>query len=377
MNLNRKHLRIAAIVAATAVVVGAIISGPSAGAAPFSAATGAHSRTPNPTRGSAGQLHAAVYAWSNGLTIDFTGGQPGTDEQLIYYGSGRSTQKVLNVILCNGPDYSVFIVLPPGEWTGSVSLITVFAQSFPAFTFDLEVGASGSKAAPATSCQSPIPFSGGVDYPVVGGAATPDGKGYWIVGSDGSVQGFGDAVWYGDMSGQQLNAPIVGLVPTADGNGYWLVAQDGGVFGFGDAPFYGSAGNIQLNQPVVGMAATPDGGGYWLVASDGGIFSYGNASFYGSTGGDHLNQPVVGMATTSGGHGYYLDASDGGIFAFGDARFQGSMEEPPSTNRSSVWPPIQLPEATGRLLPTEASFRSMLRSSEAPATSSSPSRSWE
>ena len=62
------------------------------------------------------------------------------------------------------------------------------------------------------------------------------------------------------------NAPIVGVAATHDGNGYWLVGSDGGVFSYGDAPFFGSTGALRLNAPIVGMAATPDGGGYWLVA---------------------------------------------------------------------------------------------------------------
>jgi ribosomal protein L24E len=81
-----------------------------------------------------------------------------------------------------------------------------------------------------------------------------------------------------------------------DGKGYWLVASDGGIFAFGNASFFGSTGAQTLNNPIVGMAPTPDGKGYWLVASDGGIFAFGNASFFGSTGAQILNQPVVGMA---------------------------------------------------------------------------------
>ena len=72
-------------------------------------------------------------------------------------------------------------------------------------------------------------------------------------------------------------APVVGMAATHDGNGYWLVGSDGGIFAFGDAGFHGSTGGLKLNAPVVGMAATTDGGGYWLVASDGGIFNYGDA----------------------------------------------------------------------------------------------------
>jgi predicted secreted protein len=86
------------------------------------------------------------------------------------------------------------------------------------------------------------------------------------------------------------------MAATADGKGYWLVASDGGIFAFGDAGFSGSTGSIRLNQPIVGMAATADGKGYWLVASDGGIFAFGDAGFQGSLGGMALNAPITGIA---------------------------------------------------------------------------------
>ena len=85
--------------------------------------------------------------------------------------------------------------------------------------------------------------------------------------------------------------PIVGMAATPDGRGYWLVASDGGIFAFGDAAFYGSTGAIDPQPPIVGMAATPDGRGYWLVASDGGIFAFGDARFYGSTGASPSTSP--------------------------------------------------------------------------------------
>ncbi len=163
-----------------------------------------------------------------------------------------------------------------------------------------------------------------LNAPVVGMAATPDGKGYWEVASDGGVFNYGDAAVEGSMGGRHLNAPVVAKAATPDGKGYWEVASDGGVFNYGDAGFYGSTGNLTLNRPIVGMTTTPDGGGYWLVASDGGIFAYGDASFYGSAGARPLNKPVVGMAATADGGGYWLVASDGGIFAYGDASFYGS-----------------------------------------------------
>ena len=162
-----------------------------------------------------------------------------------------------------------------------------------------------------------------LDAPVAHIVATTDGKGYWMVASDGGIFSFGDAGFYGSMGGKHLNAPVVGIAPTPTGHGYWLVAGDGGVFAFGDAAFRGSMGGQHLNAAVVGMAPDDATGGYWLVAGDGGVFSLG-APFYGSTGNLHLNLPVNGMAALPSGQGYWFVASDGGIFAFGGADFQGS-----------------------------------------------------
>ena len=129
-----------------------------------------------------------------------------------------------------------------------------------------------------------VDISGTIAYNIV---PTDPGDGYYVFGQAGELTGFGNDNYLAYLDGAQyynLNAPIVGMAPTPDGGGYWMVGSDGGVFASGDAQFYGSTGNLHLNKPVVGMAATPDGKGYWFVASDGGIFAYGDAQFYGSTG---------------------------------------------------------------------------------------------
>ncbi len=159
-------------------------------------------------------------------------------------------------------------------------------------------------------------------------AAMPDGQGYWLVDSDGSVSTHGDAVAYGSMAGKPLASPINHIVATPDGKGYWLVAGDGGVFAFGDAGYFGSMGGHSLNEPVVAMTTTSDGGGYWLVASDGGVFAFGDAAFHGSMGGLALNAPVIGIAADSSTDGYWEVALDGGVFAF-DAPFLGSVASIP------------------------------------------------
>ncbi len=83
------------------------------------------------------------------------------------------------------------------------------------------------------------------------------------------------------------------LVPDPDGKGYWLVASDGGVFAF-DAAFRGSMGDVRLNKPVTGMV--PFGNGYLMVANDGGIFNFSNLPFFGSLGGNPPAKPIVAVA---------------------------------------------------------------------------------
>ncbi|WP_425433610.1 GDSL-type esterase/lipase family protein [Kineococcus rhizosphaerae] len=169
---------------------------------------------------------------------------------------------------------------------------------------------------------------------IMGMARTPSGKGYWVVGSDGGVFSFGDAGFYGSLPGIGVHVGnIVDMVPTKTGRGYWLVGSDGGVFSFGDAQFFGSMGGQPLNRPVVGMAATASGNGYWLVAADGGVFSFGDAPFYGSMGGQPLSYPVVDMDVTPDGGGYWMTAEDGGVFTFGNAQFYGSMGGKPLNGR--------------------------------------------
>jgi hypothetical protein len=89
---------------------------------------------------------------------------------------------------------------------------------------------------------------------------------------------------------------VVRMAATPDGRGYWLVASDGGIFTFGDASFFGSEGGKRLVQPIVGMAVSPFTGGYLLVAADGGVFAY-NATFAGSMGGARLVKPMAAITT--------------------------------------------------------------------------------
>jgi hypothetical protein len=108
------------------------------------------------------------------------------------------------------------------------------------------------------------------------------------------------------MGAHPLNSPVVGMAATPDGRGYWEVAADGGIFTFGNAGFYGSTGNRNLGASVAGMAATADGGGYWLAGSDGAIYPFGDAVNYGSNAGVVPTAPVAAIAATADSRGYWL-----------------------------------------------------------------------
>ena len=85
------------------------------------------------------------------------------------------------------------------------------------------------------------------------------------------------------------------MAATPTGRGYWLVASDGGIFNFGDATFHGSTGGIRLVAPIVAMVARSTGRGYLLAAADGGVFTFGDAQYAGSAAGSVV-APVVSAA---------------------------------------------------------------------------------
>jgi hypothetical protein len=294
-----------------------------------------------------GQLDMAFAAWQ-GTTVGYLncGIRPMYLAALTFPDGVPSLAPATSTAAADNPSCPTALEPPPGYWQVGADG-GVF--SFGAVQFYGSMGAQH------------------LNQPVVGMAATSDGKGYWLVAADGGVFTFGDAQFYGSTGAVRLNKPIVGLVPTADDKGYWLVASDGGVFSFGDAQYYGSTGAASIGSPVVamgpgylsggywladstgqvfnfgdarfegqsanatggyritGMAETLDFNGYWLVSANGNVADEGDAAAFGSLIGQNLNAPIIGMVTTPDGRGYWLQGADGGIFTFGDATFLGSM----------------------------------------------------
>jgi hypothetical protein len=185
-------------------------------------------------------------------------------------------------------------------------------------------------------------------------AATPDGRGYWLVTRSGTLLAYGDArrlamphsprpvigiaaastraAWiytaqgnvlkvgaagfYGSpVSRHQRVAPLVGVVPTRDGRGYWVATRTGQLLNYGDAR---RINGLRSAAPVRGVAAAPGGHGLWLFTAGGDIYALGGAGFYGSATGTGVRD-VVGMAATASGRGYWLIERSGTLLAFGDA----------------------------------------------------------
>ena len=126
-----------------------------------------------------------------------------------------------------------------------------------------------------------------VPIQAVGLAATPTGQGYWIATADARVFAFGDAVLQAATAtsvppageaggGAPKPSGAVAIAASPDGRGYWLLGQDGGVFSFGVA-FHGSVPARQPYGKAVDLRPTESGGGYYIAGSDGAVFAFGDA----------------------------------------------------------------------------------------------------
>jgi hypothetical protein len=137
----------------------------------------------------------------------------------------------------------------------------------PGFVYDF--GASRSLGAPP-DC------SPGAS--VVGIAATPTGRGYWLVTATGHVYGFGSARELGSVPPRALVGKIVAIAATTAVPGYLLVSSTGRVYGFGAArPLPPSAGPVRGTVVGIAVPQSPAGAGYWLLTRTGAVFAFGGA----------------------------------------------------------------------------------------------------
>ena len=146
-------------------------------------------------------------------------------------------------------------------------------------------------------------------------ASTPDGKGYWLVASDGGIFSFGDAAFHGSMGGHAAQrSPSWAWPPTrrrvATGRSPPTAASSA------TTPRSSAARAASgSTSPSSAWRHRPTAQGYRFVASDGGIFTYGNATVRRLDRRHHAwTPPVVGMAPDNATNGYWMAAADGGIF---------------------------------------------------------------
>lgn len=140
-------------------------------------------------------------------------------------------------------------------------------------------------------------------------AATPSGRGYWVVAAHGRVVPFGDAEFLGDV-----HCAAAAMAATPSGRGYWVADVTGRVSAFGDAQHVGDAEGACV---VTAMAATRAGDGYWLLDATGRVSAFGGAAGLGD--GVCVDAPLVGIAPTPSGLGYWVVDAAGRASAFGDA----------------------------------------------------------
>jgi hypothetical protein len=165
-------------------------------------------------------------------------------------------------------------------------------------------------ATTGTSISSTCPTSS-----IIGAVGDPAG-GYLAYTACGNVYPEAGAPWYDSAFGKIPNhAVAAGLAVTPDGHGYWLVASDGTVYPFGDAT---TGANISTTCSIIGAVGDP-AGGYWAYTACGNIYNEAGAPWFGSEAGDLPKNNGVGLAVTADGGGYWQYTSDGTVYAFGDA----------------------------------------------------------
>lgn len=119
------------------------------------------------------------------------------------------------------------------------------------------------------------------------------GHGYWLVTSNGHVQTFGDAHYYGEPA--RSGVLISSASRTTNGHGYWILYRDGVVFRYGNALNYGSLPAGATSGYDIATAIFPTQGslGYWIATAAGAVYNFGNAPNDGGMAGTHLNGFII------------------------------------------------------------------------------------
>lgn len=149
---------------------------------------------------------------------------------------------------------------------------------------------------------------GGCSGTVVSAVSGPTG-GYWLVTASGRVYAYGGARPVGQCSPEVEagHSAAVDAAATPDGRGLWVLLADATVCHTGDAGSYrpavsngaeGSPGASASAAKVTATAIVPAYGaaGYWVVTTTGSVLRFGDAPAVGDASGDHLDAPLVAAA---------------------------------------------------------------------------------
>jgi hypothetical protein len=144
-------------------------------------------------------------------------------------------------------------------------------------TFPLPLVAVGLASTPtargywiATADAKVLPFGDAVLHTLTGGPGTD------AISSAAAGATRGGAGSGGAGTTTASTAPTVAIAASPDGKGYWLLARDGGVFSYG-VPFHGSVPDRQPYAKAVELRATDSGAGYYVAGRDGAVFAFGDA----------------------------------------------------------------------------------------------------
>ena len=244
----------------------------------------------------------------------------------LYFGGAQGTAygSLSFAIMLVGYDYSVSPPTdptPPPSWLiGSCSIPTSWT-GYRVVAWPGGMRATGS-----------LPSCGSIDLfphsrsPIIATGNDGSGGGYYQFAADGSVYPFGDA-WLLPLSNPWfiLFSDAVSATTTARGHGYWLLGSDGRIAGYGNATDYGYVINSAGRPPAVAIVSTADGHGFWVVRAQGRVFPFGDAALYPENGSTAVSGSVIAMARTMDGKGYWLLTSSGQVIGFGDARSAGPV----------------------------------------------------
>lgn len=183
-------------------------------------------------------------------------------------------------------------------------------------------------------------------------------QGYYTLQSDGRVQSYGDATFYGSphSTNQPVSPVYADVIPTRTGLGYWVTRWDGVIYHFGDAATYINA-SIPSGEVLSRACANPAANGLFLIDSKGTVSVRGTATHYGNWTGPSVSaagglEIASDIQATSTGLGYWILTTAGRVQAKGDATNFGEIAAPTQStnNLQRYYALLPAPDNQGYLL---------------------------